>query len=45
MGFGIKELKLLRNTIKEIADANNNIPPDQAQQKFYKDIEEHTMIS
>jgi predicted nucleic acid-binding Zn-ribbon protein len=39
MGFGIKELKLLRNTIKEIADANN-IPPDQAQQKFYKDIEE-----
>src|SRR6478672_8589422 len=40
MGFGIKELKLLRNTIKEIADANNNIPPDQAQKKFYKDIEE-----
>jgi predicted nucleic acid-binding Zn-ribbon protein len=39
MGFGIKELKLLRNTIEEIADANN-IPPDQAQQKFYKDIEE-----
>jgi predicted nucleic acid-binding Zn-ribbon protein len=39
MGFGIKELKLLRNTIKEIADANN-IPPNQAQQKFYKDIEE-----
>src|ERR1041385_3221967 len=39
MGFGIKELKLLRNTIKEIADANN-IPPDQAQQKFYKDKEE-----
>ena len=42
MGFGIKELKLLRNTIKEIADANNNIPPDQAQQKFYKDIEEQS---
>ena len=39
MGFGIKELKLLRNTIKEIADANN-ISPDQAYQKFYKDIEE-----
>src|ERR1051325_1882289 len=39
MGFGIKELKLLRNIIQEIADANN-IPPDQAQQKFYKDIEE-----
>ncbi|HET7285103.1 MAG TPA: hypothetical protein VFI70_10495 [Nitrososphaeraceae archaeon] len=39
MGFGIKELKLLCNIIQEIADANN-IPPDQAQQKFYKDIEE-----
>src|SRR6188472_1034688 len=39
MGFGLKELKLLRNTINEIADANN-IPADQAQQKFYKDIEE-----
>jgi hypothetical protein len=40
MGFGLKELKLLRTTIKEIAYANN-IPADQAQQKFYKDIEEH----
>jgi cell division protein FtsB len=39
MGFGLKELKLLRNTINEIAEANN-IPADQAQQKFYKDIEE-----
>jgi hypothetical protein len=39
MGFGLKELKLLRNTINEIAYANN-IPADQAQQKFYKDIEE-----
>lgn len=39
MGFGIKELKLLHNTILEIADANN-IPPDQAQQKFYKGVEE-----
>lgn len=39
MGFGIKELKLLPNTIREIAD-ENNIPPDQAQQKFYKGIEE-----
>ena len=40
MGFGLKELKLWCNTIKEIAYANN-IPADQAQQKFYKDIEEH----
>jgi hypothetical protein len=40
MGFGLKELKLLRNTINEIAEANK-IPADQAQQKFYKDIEEH----
>jgi hypothetical protein len=40
MRFGLKELKLLRNTINEIAQANN-IPADQAQQKFYKDIEEH----
>ncbi len=40
MGLGLKELKLLRNTINEIAYANN-IPADQAQQKFYKDIEEH----
>jgi hypothetical protein len=39
MGFGLKELKLLRDTINEIAQANN-IPADQAQQKFYKDIEE-----
>jgi prefoldin subunit 5 len=37
--FGLKELKLLSNTIKDIAKANN-ISPDQAYQKFYKDIEE-----
>ena len=37
--FGLKELKLLRNTFNEIAYANN-IPLDQAHQKFYKDIEE-----
>jgi hypothetical protein len=29
IGFGIKELKLLRNTIVEIADANN-IPKEDA---------------
>jgi septation ring formation regulator EzrA len=39
MGFGLKELKLLRNTINETAEANK-ILADQAQQKFYKDIEE-----
>ena len=39
MGFGLKELKLLRNTFNEIAYANN-IPLDQVDQKFYKDIEE-----
>jgi hypothetical protein len=39
MGFGLKELKLLRNTFNEIAYANN-IPQNQACQKFYNDIEE-----
>jgi hypothetical protein len=39
MGFGLRELKLLRNTINEIAEANK-IPQNHAQQKFYKDIEE-----
>jgi hypothetical protein len=39
MGFGIKELKLLWHTINEIAVANN-IPMNEAQQKFFKDIEE-----
>ena len=39
MGFGLKELKLLRNTFNEIADANN-IPEDQACQKFFRNIEE-----
>src|SRR5919197_1142515 len=39
-GFDLEKLKLLSNTIRDIAKANN-IPTDQAQQKFYKDIEEH----
>ena len=39
MGFGLKELKQLRNTFNEIAYANN-IPKDQVGQKFYNDIEE-----
>jgi hypothetical protein len=39
MGFGIKELKLLWHTINEILVANN-IPLNEAQQKFFKDIEE-----
>ena len=39
MGFGLKELKQLRNTFNEIAGANN-ILKDQACQKFYRNIEE-----
>jgi hypothetical protein len=39
MGFGLKELKFLRNTIREIAGANN-ITLDTAIQKFFKDIDE-----
>ena len=39
MGFGLKELKLLWYTAREIAKANN-IPQDEAVQKFLKDIEE-----
>jgi hypothetical protein len=39
MGFGVKELKLLWHTINEIAVANN-IPLYEAQQKFFKDVEE-----
>jgi len=39
MGFGLEELKLLSNTINEIAVANN-MPLYEAQQKFFKDVEE-----
>jgi hypothetical protein len=39
MGFGLKELKLLRQTIGEIAGANN-IPAHDSVQKFLKGIEE-----
>jgi hypothetical protein len=39
LGFGLEELKLLWNTINEIAVANNT-PFYEAQQKFFKDIEE-----
>jgi len=39
MGFGLEELKLLWHTINEIAAANN-MPLYEAQQKFFKDIEE-----
>jgi len=37
MGMGIKELKLLWNTIKEIA-AVNNISADEASKKFFSDV-------
>jgi hypothetical protein len=40
MGFGLKELKLLRNTILEVAEANN-IPRKDAGKRFFKDVEEH----
>jgi predicted nucleic acid-binding Zn-ribbon protein len=39
MSFGLKELKLLRHTVVEIAKANN-ISSKQALQKFIKDVEE-----
>jgi hypothetical protein len=39
MGVGLKELKLLYNTINEIAEANN-VSSDQAVQKFFNDVEE-----
>jgi hypothetical protein len=37
MGMGIKELKLLWNTVKEIATANN-ISADKASEKFFSDV-------
>lgn len=37
MGMGIKELKLLWNTVKEIAAANNISEPD-ACTKFFSDV-------
>ena len=40
MGMGIKELKLLWNTIKEIA-AVNNISADKASEKFFSDVIQH----
>jgi hypothetical protein len=39
MGFGLKQLKLLRHTVAEIAKANN-ISNEQAVQKFIRDVEE-----
>ena len=39
MRFGLEELKLLWNTITEITVANN-MPLNEAQRKFFKDIEE-----
>jgi hypothetical protein len=40
MGFGLKQLKLLWQTIVEIAYANN-MSREDAGKKFFKDIEEH----
>jgi hypothetical protein len=39
MGFGLKEQKLLWHKIREIGDANH-IKPNEAVQKFMKDVEE-----
>ncbi|MGN6630498.1 MAG: hypothetical protein ACTHKJ_11620, partial [Candidatus Nitrosocosmicus sp.] len=39
MGFGLKELKKLWNTIREIG-SSNRISSDEAYKKFFKDIEE-----
>ena len=39
MGFGLKELKQLWHTIREIVEANN-ISPKEAVSKFLKDIDE-----
>ena len=38
MGFGLKELKQLWHTIREIAEANK-LPPKEAVSKFLQDIE------
>src|SRR5262249_10208851 len=40
IGFGLKELKLLFYTLKEVA-AENKIPEDLAVQKFFSDIEKN----
>jgi len=40
MRFGLKELKILWHTVKEIASANN-LESKEAIQKFFKDIDEH----
>ncbi len=40
MGFGLHELKQLKFTIVEIAEANN-IPADLAVSRFLKDVEKH----
>ena len=39
MGMGIKQLKLLRHTVAEIATANN-ISEDKATEKFFSDVRE-----
>ena len=39
MGYGVKDLKLIWHTINEVAGANN-MPSYEAQQKFFKDVEE-----
>src|SRR5215217_734866 len=40
MGFGLKELKLLKYIVMEISKSNNNINPHHAFEKFFDDIKE-----
>jgi len=39
-GFGLKDLKILRQTLAQIAAANN-IRPEEIGRKFLKDVEDH----
>jgi uncharacterized protein YpuA (DUF1002 family) len=43
MGLGLKELKLLFYTIKEVA-TENKVPENQAVQKFFEEIEKNCNI-
>jgi outer membrane murein-binding lipoprotein Lpp len=40
MGFGLKELKLLKNIVMEISKSNNIINPYHAVKKFFDDVKE-----
>ena len=44
IGMGLKELKTIYNTIREIAKANNNINPKEAKEQFFNDLNEYDNI-